>query len=505
MSRRRNNSGKSHQVRFPRYEFLVLFLPVALLIVVVGLLFAGMQEEAHYEEIIERDSHWLHLMSGFAGAEVTHSLHHLRALVDEPAVNRAISGHTTSARAALTQSLLTLARRNPHYQQVRWIDESGHERVRINRDTAEPYIVTDDALQDKSDHAYVKAGNGLLQGEFYVSKIDLNVEDGQIEVPVRPMLRIATPLFDAAKNRRGILIVNLAMRHLFDVVQPGGSNASDVQVMVLNSDGTLLNWFDLSIDSDGLDFTKTHPVVWEQVLPRRAGHLETANGLWTWKKVSPMTSFERLTNPVPDAAKVLDRVITERFSLVLLVHRPVAALMEVRRDSRVLVSLGIVLSITVYGLALFFYLSGHVRARQAEINTAFKTARVAGEAKYRELEQRFFHLVSASGIGQIAVNKDGQIEIANQAAQDILGYSENELVGARLEKLLPPDLRTRHESMRQQYMNAPQARAMGIGRTLTAIRKDGTAIPVEIGLNPYVEDGETMIAASIVDLSKDKD
>ena len=50
-------------------------------------------------------------------------------------------------------------------------------------------------------------------------------------------------------------------------------------------------------------------------------------------------------------------------------------------------------------------------------------------------------------------------------------------------------------------MRAPETRQMGAGRKLTAVRKDGTIIPVEVGLNPYSDQGRSLVLASIIDLS----
>jgi PAS domain S-box-containing protein len=109
--------------------------------------------------------------------------------------------------------------------------------------------------------------------------------------------------------------------------------------------------------------------------------------------------------------------------------------------------------------------------------------------------------VDASSIGQLVVDSDGRIEISNSAAERILGYESSELEGFLLDALLPAGLQEKHAHYRQQYMQAPEARMMGMGRELEAIRKDGSAIPVEVGLTPYSEQGRQLILVSIIDLS----
>ena len=69
-----------------------------------------------------------------------------------------------------------------------------------------------------------------------------------------------------------------------------------------------------------------------------------------------------------------------------------------------------------------------------------------------ELEERFHRLVEASSIGQLVVGETGRIEIANPAAERMLGYDKGELVGLGVDELLPGQLRERHRELREEFM-----------------------------------------------------
>ena len=145
------------RVRFPKIEFLVLFLPVAIIVLVAGYYFASMRKDALVEEMTDQDSTRLYLISGFIGAEVFNSLYHLRALSTESTTTRALSSNDPRRLTLLKSSFLTLARRNPLYQQVRWINELGMEKIRVNRDPGgEPYVVSPKDLQSKDSRYYFK-------------------------------------------------------------------------------------------------------------------------------------------------------------------------------------------------------------------------------------------------------------------------------------------------------------------------------------------------------------
>src|SRR5579864_1789344 len=106
--------------------------------------------------------------------------------------------------------------------------------------------------------------------------------------------------------------------------------------------------------------------------------------------------------------------------------------------------------------------------------------------------------------GILLVNRAGVITLANVPAARLFGYENSELVGQPVEILLPPALRAGHPGQRTGFFADPQARALGSGRDLFAVRKDGSEFPVEIGLNPVETDGETSVLCSIVDITERK-
>ena len=85
------------------------------------------------------------------------------------------------------------------YDQIRILDSKGREIVRVNYNNAKPYAVKVVDLQDKGDRYYFSNSINLDDDSLYISKFDLNVENGEIEIMEghpKPMIRIATPLFN---------------------------------------------------------------------------------------------------------------------------------------------------------------------------------------------------------------------------------------------------------------------------------------------------------------------
>ena len=492
--------------RFPKLVFLSLFLPMAVLVVVIGVSLASVRTDARFKEILDHDGSRLQLVSGFLGAEVFGSLKHLRSLSTESITMQALNSRDPEVLRALESSFLTLAQRNPQYQQIRWIDKSGIEKARIMRDQGEPFVVPPEDLQDKSGRYYFKAANELLPGELYISRIDLNVEQGQIEIPLKPVLRIATPVKGGGRKHLGIIVINIDMKYLFNLVLTPMQPDSDVEYFLVNQKGVQLNGEieDLKGDDEweqSPDFTLAHPKVWEKVLANDVGTLKSPDGLWGWETLSPVDAFYRSIQLLPQHLVASDQLVSNDFSLTFMSHRRPDILSDVRYENYLLISLGIIFILSIYSLSLFFYLTGQARARRAEVAADYARERASSMARMKELEERFHRLVEASSIGQVVVGEDGRIEITNPAAERMLGYESGELEGLQVDTLLPASLRQEHVQLREQFMQAPEARRMGVGRELEAVRKDGSRVPVEVGLNPYSDHGRQLILASIIDLS----
>jgi len=92
----------------------------------------------------------------------------------------------------------------------------------------------------------------------------------------------------------------------------------------------------------------------------------------------------------------------------------------------------------------------------------------------------------------LIVGADGTIEYANQQVS-VLGYQPADLVGQRVEILVPAALRAEHLQHRIRFEGAPVVRAMGGGRDLTALHADGRSVPVSIMLRPLDPEGRTVV------------
>lgn len=104
----------------------------------------------------------------------------------------------------------------------------------------------------------------------------------------------------------------------------------------------------------------------------------------------------------------------------------------------------------------------------------------------------------------ILTDSSGKILVINKQTELLFGYGRNELIGEKIEILVPQRMKQHHPHHRQKFHDQPKARPMGAGRDLFGVKKDGTEIPVEIGLNPVEKDGEMLVLASVIDITERK-
>jgi PAS domain S-box-containing protein len=122
----------------------------------------------------------------------------------------------------------------------------------------------------------------------------------------------------------------------------------------------------------------------------------------------------------------------------------------------------------------------------------------------KKQEEKFRTIVESVPNGIIMVDTKGSITLSNSEAEKMFGYGRGELLGKKVESLIPMRYQGNHPVERDRFIDHPQKRQMGAGRDLSGLKRDGTEIPVEIGLNPIETPDGRYVLASILDISERK-
>lgn len=110
-------------------------------------------------------------------------------------------------------------------------------------------------------------------------------------------------------------------------------------------------------------------------------------------------------------------------------------------------------------------------------------------------------IVDASPVGMLLFDIHGELVFSNRKARTIFGYRKEELQGIAVKQLIPKRFRSHHQILEHQFIRHPKPRSMGVGRRLCGLKKDGTEIPLEVGLSPIDFNDERYVLASVMDIS----
>lgn len=135
-----------------------------------------------------------------------------------------------------------------------------------------------------------------------------------------------------------------------------------------------------------------------------------------------------------------------------------------------------------------------------ELQAIFGVARDVTDE--RATERRFEQLLEGSPDPIVVTGPDGTIRFVNKMLENVFGFEPEDLLGKRIEALVPAALRDKHRQHRADYMEHAKPRPMGAGLALKALHKDGHEVPVEISLSPLQTAEGTMVMAAVRDVTE---
>jgi PAS domain S-box-containing protein len=146
-------------------------------------------------------------------------------------------------------------------------------------------------------------------------------------------------------------------------------------------------------------------------------------------------------------------------------------------------------------------LESRVHRRTAEL-ASVNQALVLEKQERQRAYQQFCLAVESAPNAMIMVDQNGRIILVNVQTERLFGYGREELLGQEIELLVPERFRRRHPEFRAAFFAQPTVREMGAGRELFGRRKDGSEVPIEIGLNPIQSEHGFFVLSAIVDITE---
>ncbi len=202
---------------YMKHFFSSLFLIFLINIFVTGLLyyFLVIQAKEHmYLDNVDKAEYNFLKTDEFISSQLEHYKDNLDSLENSISFKNYLEG---GEKEKLVENMKIIIDSNKKLFQVRYLDKDGFEKIRIDRDNRGKVFIVDQ-LQNKSKRYYFTKTASLKKGEYYISNLDLNIENGKIEIPFKPTIRISKPVFRNG-SFDGILILNYLAQEIIDNIK----------------------------------------------------------------------------------------------------------------------------------------------------------------------------------------------------------------------------------------------------------------------------------------------
>lgn len=595
-------------------RFAQIFVPVVLILSAILVAVIRFDQHIRLQQAEVREHSRIQVAKQGVQSDFSAVITDLQVLSNMPVLQTFLTDGLTAQRADLQHIFLILAKKSGRYDQIRYIDGTGKERIRVNDNGGNPTVVPEDQLQNKHGRYYFEDTYALERNRIFVSPLDLNIEHQKIEVPYKPMIRFGTPVFDRKGNKKGVILLNYFGQRLLQSFKTAMMGGMPHEAMLLNQDGYWLSSPNPAEEWGFMFGDKSHtlahadPAVWSVIHASDQGFLRTDQGLYVYDTVRPLgaigdapsTGDEASSTPyqwkivsfIPDSSLFASAFYAHPFSWALLAltlillalltlyvarislsrqlarqsirllnreleKRVVAHAAGEERLSVTLNAIGDAVLSTdkegnvnrlnpvaekltgwsqadaygrpigeifniinqqtrapapnpvwntltsgvVQGLANDTVLIARdgserpiadscapIRDRQGAIVGAILvfrdvTQEYAAKRALIDSSKRIQEILNAVADGVITIDKRGSIESFNPAAEQLFGYTEQEVMGQNVNMLMPEPHRTQHDAYLAHYLETGEARVVGMRREMEGLRKNGSRFPIQLAVN----------------------
>jgi len=274
--------------------FFLIFLIIGSVFSGLGVAFYRAEAETFFTSTIAQEHYRVELMKGITEGVFADVVSDLFVLSKQDELSRYLNQGDRQALSVLASEFLAFATLKGVYDQVRFLDATGKELVRVNFNGGAAAIVPPEELQDKGKRYYFTDTLKLKAGEVFVSPLDLNIERGALERPLKPMIRFGTPIVDASGEKRGIVLLNYLGDFLLDRLTSVSVSGLG-QTMLLNADGYWLlsprkeDEWGFMIDARAeRSFAHDFPEEWAVIRSDGKGLLQTEHGFFAFETIAPL-------------------------------------------------------------------------------------------------------------------------------------------------------------------------------------------------------------------------
>jgi len=413
----------------------------------------------------------------------------------------------------------------PNYIQAQYIgiSENGKELLRVERINEKVLTKEKSALQETGNMAYFLDAIKLGKNEVYLSNINLNRQYNEITTPYLPIMRAAVPIYAEDNTIFGIIIINMNFSNILKELL--SSKFENINEYVTNHDGDILD-DQHNVTNFGFEFNKQDNLL--SIFPDiQKSYLNpsinTANFevikdneklLMYLQKVYyhpyDNSKFIGLTEAV-SLNTIQDRIKEpiNRIIILMLILIGTATLLALFLASLITKPLkNIITAIEEYGkhenhIQLPKDADGEVGILAQAFSTMVDQVNMRRE-KLNQNEAYIRSVIDNAPDGIITINNLGLVRSYNPGAENIFGYSQNEIIGKDAKLLVSDSFVEFNKKCFREYSQSPEGKIIYSVIEANGIHKDGSIVPVEISLSETTLNNQPIFIASVRDISRRK-
>jgi len=436
-------------------------------------------------------------------------------------------------KGRLEQIFVEFINAKSSYYKIRYIGVANNdlELVSVRRSTNKPIVVPKAHLQQRKNSTYVSNTIKQNLGKVTFSKITLNKENGKIEVPHKPVLRVSTPVFNPLTGQVfGLVIINVDFGYFIKTID--NEQLDDLRFYLANEHGDYIYHPDPK-KIFGFDLGQRYLMQDEfpqlaQTIVDRGSEMSLANVVQQDEQFSGHYSLLYLDE------------YQQNHPLKLLLLKSNLANKQALADYRTRsILLGGALAIIALALAIIlsrqvakpleniidtleeYNISGSlinlpikanneigVVARNfhnlfARMNFALTQQTILAD-KAEQAMNKLNAVFNSAADAFITIDQKGTILSFNLAAETIFGYQQNQVIGKNIKMLMQKKEASRHDSYLSNYLITGIAGIIGKGRELKARRQSGEIFPIHLAISEVKTGSNCIFTGIIHDISKEK-
>lgn len=401
-------------------SFLLYFLPVSLAIGAISFLFYQGELRARTFTLQDGEKFGLEQQQSTLKNQVRSIVSDLLILATHHEIRTIMADQNIPPEEdwqAVAIEFFAFARFKKIYDQVRFLDRTGMEVVRINYHDGQPEIVPRENLRFQGDRPYFQDTVRLNRGEIFVSPLSLDIENGAMEMPLKPMIRFGCPVFGPEKEKTGAVILNFMGAEFLNELARLSENTRG-GIMLLNGEGYWLlspdrndEWGFMFQDKKELTFGNRFPGAWKEITAADAGQFTNSDGMFTFTTVRPLLEGLRVSNGSPAAsAESAAALKANDYYWKLVSYIPAQTLKANLHPSLALYLLGNAFLFLAAGAGCWLAAHGRIERRQAEL-------------ELKKSEQKFRTLADFTYDWESWLGNDGAFIYVSPSCERFCGYT----------------------------------------------------------------------------------